>query len=118
MWHSYHIGGEYAALAMMTALNFRALSAAGQLIDVSVHEAISTCTEITIPTYIYNGETVLRQTERHAMPAVTQMRLSTTADNVYMLASLSPFEREERAFIELANQLGRSCARPSRICRA
>jgi crotonobetainyl-CoA:carnitine CoA-transferase CaiB-like acyl-CoA transferase len=106
MWHSYHIGGEYAAIAMMAALNFRDLSGAGQLIDVSVHEAISTCTEIAIPTYIYNGETVLRQTARHAMPAVTHMRLSTTADNVYMLASLSPFEREERAFIELANQVG------------
>ncbi len=106
MWHSYHIGGEYAAIAMMAALNFRDVSAAGQLIDVSVHEAINTCTEIAIPTYIYNGQTVLRQTARHAMPAVTQMRLSTTADNVYMLASLSPFEREERAFIELLNQVG------------
>lgn len=106
MWHSYHIGGEYAAIAMMAALNFRDLSGEGQLIDISVHEAISTCTEIAIPTYIYNGETVLRQTARHAMPAVTQMRLCTTADNVYMLASLSPFEREERAFIELADQVG------------
>jgi crotonobetainyl-CoA:carnitine CoA-transferase CaiB-like acyl-CoA transferase len=106
MWHSYHIGGEYAAIAMMAALNFRDLGNEGQLIDVSVHEAINTCTEIAIPTYIYNGEGVLRQTARHAMPAITQMRLSTSADNVYMLASLSPFEREERAFVELADQLG------------
>jgi crotonobetainyl-CoA:carnitine CoA-transferase CaiB-like acyl-CoA transferase len=106
MWHSYHIGGEYAAIAIMAALNFRDASGEGQLIDVSVHEAINTCTEIAIPTYIYNGETVLRQTARHAMPAVTQMRLSTSADGVYMLASLSPFEREERAFVELADQVG------------
>jgi crotonobetainyl-CoA:carnitine CoA-transferase CaiB-like acyl-CoA transferase len=106
MWHSYHIGGEYAAISMLAALNFRDLSGAGQLIDVSVHEAVNTCTEIAIPTYIYNGQTVLRQTARHAMPAVTQMRLSTTADNVYMLASISPFEREERAFIELLKQVG------------
>jgi crotonobetainyl-CoA:carnitine CoA-transferase CaiB-like acyl-CoA transferase len=106
MWHSYHIGGEYAVIAIMAALNFRDLSGQGQLIDVSVHEAISTCTEIAIPTYIYNGETVLRQTARHAMPAVTQMRLSISSDNVYVLASLSPFEREARAFVELADQLG------------
>jgi crotonobetainyl-CoA:carnitine CoA-transferase CaiB-like acyl-CoA transferase len=106
MWHSYHIGGEYAAIAMMAALNFRDLSGDGQLIDVSVHEAVSTCTELAIPTYIYNGETVLRQTARHAAPAVTQMRLSTSADVIYMLASLSPFEREERAFVELADQVG------------
>lgn len=106
MWHSYHISGEYAAIAMMAALNFRDLSGEGQLIDVSVHEAINTCTEIAVPTYIYNGQTVLRQTARHAMPAVTQMRLSTTADNIYMLASLSPFEREERAFVQLLDQVG------------
>ena len=106
MWHSYHIGGEYASIATMAALNFRDLSGEGQFIDVSVHEAVSTCTEIAIPTYIYNGETVLRQTARHAAPAVTQMRLSTSADGVYMLASLSPFEREERAFVDLADQIG------------
>jgi crotonobetainyl-CoA:carnitine CoA-transferase CaiB-like acyl-CoA transferase len=106
MWHSYHIGGEYAVIATMAALNFRDLSGEGQLIDVSVHEAINTCTEVAMPTYIYNGETVLRQTARHAAPAVTQIRLSTSADNVYMLASLSPFEREERAFVELADQVG------------
>jgi crotonobetainyl-CoA:carnitine CoA-transferase CaiB-like acyl-CoA transferase len=106
MWHSYHIGGEYAAIATMAALNFRDLSGEGQLIDVSVHEAVSTCTEIAIPTYIYNGETVLRQTARHAAPAVTQMRLSTSADGIYILASLSPFEREERAFVDLADQIG------------
>ena len=106
MWHSYHIGGEYAAIATMAALNFRDVRGEGQLIDVSVHEAINTCTEIAIPTYIYNGETVLRQTARHAMPAVTQMRLSKSMDDIYMLASLSPFEREERAFVELADQVG------------
>ena len=106
MWHSYHIGGEYAAIAMMAALNFRDVTGEGQVVDVSVHEAVNTCTEIALPTYIYNGETVLRQTARHAMSAVTQMRLSVSADNVYMLASLSPFEREERAFVQLLDQIG------------
>jgi crotonobetainyl-CoA:carnitine CoA-transferase CaiB-like acyl-CoA transferase len=106
MWHSYHISGEYAAIAMLASLNFCDVSGEGQLIDVSVHEAVSTCTELAMPTYIYNGETVLRQTSRHAAPAITQMRLGVSADGVYMLASLSPFEREERAFIELANQVG------------
>jgi crotonobetainyl-CoA:carnitine CoA-transferase CaiB-like acyl-CoA transferase len=106
MWHSYHIGGEYAVIATMAALNFRELSGEGQLIDVSVHEAINTCTELAIPHYIYNGETLLRQTARHAAPSITQMRLSTSADGVHMLASISPFEREERAFVDLADQVG------------
>jgi crotonobetainyl-CoA:carnitine CoA-transferase CaiB-like acyl-CoA transferase len=90
----------------MAAINFRDLSGEGQFIDVSVHEAVNTCTEIAIPTYIYNGQVVKRQTARHAAVHVTQVRLSKSADNIYMLASLSPFEREARAFAELADRCG------------
>jgi crotonobetainyl-CoA:carnitine CoA-transferase CaiB-like acyl-CoA transferase len=106
MWHAYHIAGEYAAIAITAAVNFRDLGGEGQFIDVSVHEAVNTCTEIAIPTYIYNGQVVLRQTARHAFPHVTQFRLSKSRDDVYMLASLSPFEREARAFAQLADQVG------------
>ena len=106
MWHSYHLGGEYAAVAMMAAINFRELSGEGQFIDVSVHEAVNTCTEVAIPTYIYSGVVVKRQTARHAAPNITHMRLSKSADGVFMLASLSPFERELRALAQLADQVG------------
>jgi len=106
MWHAYHVAGEYAAIAILAAVNFRDLSGEGQFIDVSVHEAVNTCTEIAIPSYIYNGQVVLRQTARHAFPHITQFRLSKSRDDVYMLASLSPFEREARAFAELADQVG------------
>lgn len=106
MWHSHHIAGEYAAVAIMAAINFRDLSGQGQFIDLSVHEAVNTCTEVAIPTYIYNGQVVMRQTARHAAVHVTQVRLSKSADGVYMLASLSPFEREARAFAQLADQCG------------
>ena len=106
MWHSYHLGGEYAAVAMMAAINFRELSGEGQFIDVSVHEAVNTCTEVAIPSYVYAGQVVMRQTARHAAPSVTHARLSTSADGVFMLANLSPFERELRALAELADQVG------------
>jgi crotonobetainyl-CoA:carnitine CoA-transferase CaiB-like acyl-CoA transferase len=106
IWHAYHIAGEYAAIAILAAVNFRDISGEGQLIDVSVHEAVNTCTEIAIPTYIYNGQIVLRQTARHAFPHITQFRLSKSRDDVFMLASLSPFEREARAFAQLADQIG------------
>jgi crotonobetainyl-CoA:carnitine CoA-transferase CaiB-like acyl-CoA transferase len=106
MWHSYHLGGEYAVVAMMAALNFREISGDGQFIDVSVHEAVNTCTEVAIPTYIYSGQVVKRQTARHAAPSVTHARLSTSADGVFMLANLSPFEREQRALAQLADQVG------------
>jgi crotonobetainyl-CoA:carnitine CoA-transferase CaiB-like acyl-CoA transferase len=106
MWHSYHIAGEYACAAILAALNFRDLVGEGQSIDVSIHEAVSTCTEIAIPTYIYNGLVVKRQTARHAAIGITQFRLSVSKDNVYVLASLTPFEREETAFKQLADQSG------------
>jgi crotonobetainyl-CoA:carnitine CoA-transferase CaiB-like acyl-CoA transferase len=106
MWHSYHLGGEYAAVAMMAAISFRELSGEGQFIDVSVHEAVNTCTEVAIPTYVYSGLVVKRQTARHAAPNITHMRLSKSADGVFMLASLSPFERELRALAQLADQVG------------
>jgi crotonobetainyl-CoA:carnitine CoA-transferase CaiB-like acyl-CoA transferase len=106
MWHSYHLGGEYAAVAMMAALNFRELSGEGQFIDVSVHEAVNTCTEVAIPTYVYSGLVVKRQTARHAAPSITHARLSKSADGIFMLASLSPFEREQRALAELADAVG------------
>ena len=106
MWHSYHLGGEYAAIAIMAALNFRELSGEGQLIDVSIHEAVNTCTEVAIPTYAYTGEIVKRQTARHAATVITHARLSESADHVLMLANLSPFERELRALGDLADQVG------------
>jgi crotonobetainyl-CoA:carnitine CoA-transferase CaiB-like acyl-CoA transferase len=106
MWHSYHLGGEYAAVAIMAAINFRAISGEGQFIDVSVHEAVNTCTEIAIPTYVYAGQVVKRQTARHAAPNITHARLSTSADGVFMFANLSPFEREQRALAQLADQVG------------
>ena len=110
MWHSYHLGGEYAAIAMMAAINFRELTGEGQFIDVSVHEAVNTCTEVAIPTYIYSGQVVMRQTARHAAPSITHARLSTSADGVFMLASLSPFERELRA-LSAPGRSGRNRAR-------
>jgi crotonobetainyl-CoA:carnitine CoA-transferase CaiB-like acyl-CoA transferase len=106
MWHSFHLGGEYAAVAIMAAINFRELSGEGQFIDVSIHEAVNTCTEIAIPTYIYSGQVVMRQTARHAATIITHARLTQSADGVFMLASLSPFEREQRALAQLADQMG------------
>ncbi|HUA33816.1 MAG TPA: CoA transferase [Candidatus Binataceae bacterium] len=105
MWHSYHLGGEYAAVALMAAVNFRELTGEGQFIDLSIHEAVNTCTEVAIPTYVYSGLVVKRQTARHAAPNVTRARLSKSADGILMLANLSPFEREQRALANLADQV-------------
>ena len=66
MWQALHIAGEYAVISITAALNFRELTGEGDFIDLSIHEAVSTCTEVAMPTYIYNGAVVQRQTGRHA----------------------------------------------------
>jgi crotonobetainyl-CoA:carnitine CoA-transferase CaiB-like acyl-CoA transferase len=48
----------------------------------------------------------MRQTARHAATIITHARLTQSADGVFMLASLSPFEREQRALAQLADQMG------------
>src|SRR5262249_7888749 len=51
MWQACHIACEYAVIAITAALNFRELTGDGDFIDLSMHEAVSTCTEVAIPTY-------------------------------------------------------------------
>lgn len=106
MWQSHHLAGEYAALSITAALNFRDLSGEGQFIDVSIHEAINTCTELAIPTYIYAGATVKRQTSRHASPVPTRPWLHRSADGGYVNATVTPFEREFRALVSLLDEAG------------
>ena len=106
MWHSYHLAGEYAAVAILAALNFRDLTGEGQFIDTSTHEAVNTCTELAIPIYVYNGQVVKRQTARHAMVAITPLRVSKSSDDVTMLAAVPIFTRELRGFTKLTEELG------------
>ena len=106
MWQSNHLAGEYAALSITAALNFRDLGGGGQFIDVSIHEAVNSCTELAIPTYIYAGAVVKRQTARHAAPVATPPWLHRSADGGYVNATVTPFEREFRALVSLLDEAG------------
>jgi len=106
MWHSYHVAGEYVSVAVMAAVHFRDLTGEGQFIDTSIHEAVNTCTELSVPIYLHNGELVRRQTARHAFVPITPLRLPRSADGVSVLAGVNPFPREARAFIRLADEAG------------
>lgn len=106
MWQSYHLACEYAVVSIMAALNFRELTGEGQFIDVSVHEAVNTCTEVAMPTYIYAGMVVKRQTSRHAAHVLTRPWLHQSADGGYVNATVTPFEREFRALVSLLDEAG------------
>ncbi len=106
MWQAYHIANEYAVIAITAALNFRELTGEGDCIDLSIHEAVSTCTEVAIPTYIYNGAVVRRQTGRHAAEGRTRPWLRRTSDGRYVKAFLFWGGRDVRVITEMLNEAG------------
>lgn len=106
MWQAYHIAGEYAVIAITAALNLRELTGEGDLIDLSIHEAVSTCTEVAMPTYIYNAAIVHRQTGRHAAESRTRPWLRRTKDGRYVKAFLFWGGRDVRVITEMLNEAG------------
>ncbi len=106
MWQAYHIACEYAVIAVTAALNFRELTGAGDFIDLSIHEAVSTCTEVALPSYIYNEAIVQRQTGRHAAEGRTRPWLRRAKDGRYVKAFLFWGKRELRVITEMLNEAG------------
>ncbi len=106
MWQAYHIACENAVIAITAALNFRELTGEGDTIDLSIHEAVSLCTEVAIPTYIYNGAVVKRQTGRHAAESRTWPWLRRTRDGRYVKAFLFWGGHERRIIIKMLDEAG------------
>jgi crotonobetainyl-CoA:carnitine CoA-transferase CaiB-like acyl-CoA transferase len=106
MWQAYHIACEHAVIALLAALNFREITGTGDLIDVSIHEAVSTCTEVAIPTWIYGHALVRRQTGRHAAEGVSRPWLRATRDGRYVKAFMFWSSRERRVVAEMMTEAG------------
>jgi crotonobetainyl-CoA:carnitine CoA-transferase CaiB-like acyl-CoA transferase len=106
MWQAYHIAGEHAVLAIFAALHFRELAGNGDCLDVSIHEAVSNCTEVAIPSYIYNQVIVQRQTGRHAAEHPTRPWLRRTNDGRYVKAFMFWSRHEARIIGDMLNEAG------------
>ncbi|MCG7335847.1 CoA transferase [Sporosarcina sp. ACRSM] len=63
-----HIAGYFSAIAIIGALLHRDVKGEGQYIDISAHDCIVVCTEMSIPYWEYQQAHVYRQTGRHALP--------------------------------------------------
>lgn len=68
---AYHTACHFAAIGIMTALIHRQFSGAGQFIDVNMHAAQNVTTEGAAYQWLVAGDTVQRQTGRHAAVAPT-----------------------------------------------
>jgi crotonobetainyl-CoA:carnitine CoA-transferase CaiB-like acyl-CoA transferase len=106
MWQAYHIAGEHAVIAILGVLNARELTGEGDMIDVSTHEAVSTCTEVAMPTYIYAKAIVNRQTGRHAAETRTRPWLRRTKDGRYVKAFLFWSGHERRTIATMLTEAG------------
>jgi crotonobetainyl-CoA:carnitine CoA-transferase CaiB-like acyl-CoA transferase len=106
MWQAYHIACEYAVLGILAGLNYRDLADEGDFIDLSIHEAVSTCTEVAIPTWIYNQALVHRQTGRHAAERHSRPWLRRTRDGRYVKAFMFWSGRERRVIGEMMTEAG------------
>ena len=82
--HSMAVSNEYAVSGILAALWMRNAGRPGQLVDVSIHEAVSATTEGAFPNWEYFGRLVQRQTGRHAAPDPTAAWQYLAADGQYV----------------------------------
>ena len=84
--NAWHTASSFAYMAITAALVSRDKTGAGQYIDVSVHDSCVVSTEMHVPTYIYQGKVVIRQTGRHAQMDANGANQFRCADGGYVNA--------------------------------
>lgn len=86
----YQTGCHYAVMSALTAIFHHGVSGEGQFVDVSMHAAANITTEMSSYFYLVAGETVTRQTGRHAMPMATMPVQIKCKDDRYATTGMPP----------------------------
>ncbi len=94
-FQGYQTGCHYAVMAVMTALLHRNRTALGQFIDVSITAALNVTTEAASYSWLVSGNTVQRQTGRHAGVTPTGETQMLCADGRYVNTGVPPRFPEE-----------------------
>ena len=84
----YMVAASFAHCGVLLALIERGRSGRGQLVDVSMHEAIAVSGELANPYWFYPRALVQRQTARHAQPVPTQPATFKCADGTWVYFAL------------------------------
>ena len=108
MWHAYHISGNQAFIAIMGALIGREMTEVGEMIEVPIHQAVSVCTEIDVPHWIYGRTPCYRQTGRHAQPAIGPEVQFPTKDGRYAIILPNPFPGGYEALVGFLESKGKA----------
>ncbi|MGC9667603.1 CaiB/BaiF CoA transferase family protein [Planosporangium sp. 12N6] len=84
----YQTAASFGHAGLLLALLERQATGEGQLVDVSMHEAIAVSGELANPYWFYPRVLLHRQTCRHAQPSPTQPALFECADGVSVYFAL------------------------------
>jgi crotonobetainyl-CoA:carnitine CoA-transferase CaiB-like acyl-CoA transferase len=96
MWHSYHITGEQLTIMIIAALIDRQSTGLGQHLSCAVHQAVSTCTELDLMSWVMRAAPLYRQTCRHAAETVSDVpTIMHTKDGRWVTARLSTKDSEK-----------------------
>ena len=101
--HSLWMAGEYATAAILAVLHGldAGLAEGPELIDLSIHEAVSCTTEGAFPNWEYGGRLIQRQTGRHSSVHPTPEWQFPTADGGTINIIGGGMPRDERSLDEL-----------------
>ena len=83
---AYNTASHFAVMGIGVALLHRDATGEGQHIDASMHEALSTTTEVALPHWLYTRTNIIRQTGRHAAIQRTEAWLHEARDGKDVLA--------------------------------
>ncbi|MBJ21513.1 MAG: carnitine dehydratase [bacterium] len=86
----YQTGCHHVVMSALTAIFYHGATGEGQFIDISMHAAANITTEMSSYVYLVAGETVIRQTGRHAMPMMTMPVQIQSKDGRYATTGMPP----------------------------
>lgn len=87
---AHHTGSVWAVNATLAALLARDLNGRGQIVDTSIHASLNVTCEGSTTYWLVAGQTVQRQTCRHAWPTRTGPRTFRAEDGVYVTIGTPP----------------------------
>ena len=99
--HSLNMAGEYTVAGIVAALMQRMGTGEGQLIDVSIHEAVACTTEGAFESWEYRGLINQRQTGRHSAPGPTLPSQFRCGDGHYIQVLAGGVPRRKEFFPRL-----------------
>jgi len=112
----FHTAAHFAVMSALTAIVFRAASGQGQLIDVSMNAASNVTTEAASYSWLVAGQTVQRQTGRHAAVHPTGRTQQLCADGRYVNTGVPPrFPEEFARLLAWLRELGLEEALPEAV---